>query len=78
MEATGTAGNLSGLAPNGTAEPAVMVATGWRLPVAVTGAEFLWAFAGGAAEFAAEVTGDSKPSLLLKGAGIAADSALVV
>ena len=79
MEATGTAGNLSGLAPNGTAEPAVMVATGWRLlPVAVIGAEFLWAFAGGAAEFAAEVTGDSKPSLLLKGAGIAADSALVV
>ena len=28
MEATDTAGNFSELAPNGTAEPAVMVATG--------------------------------------------------
>jgi hypothetical protein len=55
MEATGTAGNLSGLALNGTAQPAVMVATGWRLPVAFTGSEFLWAFADGAAECASEV-----------------------
>jgi hypothetical protein len=63
MEATGTAGNLSGLALNGTAQPAVtlrgssgqVVATGWRLPAAFTGSEFLWAIAGGSAECASEV-----------------------
>ena len=55
MEATGTAGNLLGLALKGTAEPAVMVATGCRLPVAFTGTEFLLAFACGAADGAAEV-----------------------
>jgi len=55
MVATDTAGNFSGLAPNGTAQPAVMVATGWRQPVAFTGSEFLLAFAGGAAECAAKV-----------------------
>jgi hypothetical protein len=55
MEATGTAGNLSWLALKGTAEPAVMVTTGWRRPVAFTGSEFLWAFAGGTAECAVKV-----------------------
>jgi hypothetical protein len=55
MEATGTAGNLSLLAPKGTAEPAVMVATRWNLRVESRGPEFLWACAGGAAEFAAKV-----------------------
>ena len=79
MEATGTAGNLSGLAPNGTAEPAVMVATGWRLlPVAVIGAEFLWAFAGGAAEFAAEVTGNGEPFFSGTRAGVGAGAELSV
>ena len=63
MEATGTAGNLSGLAPNGTAEPAVMVATGWMLPVAFTGSEFLWACAGGTAEFAVKESADGGPSI---------------
>jgi len=55
MVATDTAGNFSGLALNGTAQPAVMVATGWRQTVAFTGSEFLWACAGGTAECAAEV-----------------------
>lgn len=55
MEATGTAGNFSGLAHWGTAEPAVMVATCWNLRVESTEPEFFWAFAGGAAEFAAKV-----------------------
>jgi hypothetical protein len=63
MEATGTAGNLSGLAPKGTAEPAVMVATGWRLPVAFTRSEFLWACAGGTAEFAVKESADGGPSI---------------
>ena len=52
MEATGTTGNLPWLAPKGTAEPAVMAATGWRLPVAFTGSEVFWACAGGTAECA--------------------------
>jgi len=52
MEATGTAVNLSGLAPKGTAEPAVMVATGEKRPVAFTGSEVFWACAGGTAECA--------------------------
>jgi hypothetical protein len=59
MEATGTAGNLSGLALNGTAQPAVMVATGWRLPVAFTESEFLWAIAGGSAECASALRDSS-------------------
>jgi hypothetical protein len=46
MEATGTAGNLLGLALNGSAEPAVMVTTGWRPPVESIAPEFLWAVAG--------------------------------
>jgi hypothetical protein len=45
MEATGTAGNLLGLALNGSAEPAVMVTTGWRRPVESIGSEFLLAVA---------------------------------
>jgi hypothetical protein len=53
-----------------------MVATGWKLPIAFTGAEFLWACACGAAEFAAEVTGDDKPSFLGTEAGVEAESAL--
>ena len=64
IEATGTAGNLSGLAPKGTAEPTVTVATGWRLPVVRTGSEFLWACAGGAAECVAEVADGCTPSFL--------------
>jgi hypothetical protein len=63
MEATGTAGNLSGLAPNGTAQPAVMVATGWRRPVAFTGSEFFWACAGGTAECAVKESADGGPSI---------------
>ena len=86
--ATDTAGNFPGLSPKGIAEPAMVVATGEDLPVALgaglmapslfllslkgtaefaavvtggeppvllTGSELLWAFAGGAAEGAAEV-----------------------
>jgi len=76
MEATGTAGNLSGLALNGTAEPAVMVATGWRLPVAFTGSEFLWACACGAAGCASKVFDGGTPSFLGAEPGVGARSAL--
>ena len=76
IEATGTAGNFSGLAPKGTAQPAVMEATGWKLPVVRTGSEFLWAFAGGAAEFASKVFDGGTPSFSCAGAG--ARSAVVV
>src|SRR5271170_2908297 len=62
MVATGTAGNLSGLAPNGTAQPAVMVATGERQPVAFTGSEFLGACACGTAECAVKESADNGPS----------------
>jgi hypothetical protein len=37
---------LLGLALNGSAEPAVMVTTGWRRPVESIAPEFLGAFAG--------------------------------
>jgi hypothetical protein len=55
IEATVTAGNLSWLAPKGTAEPAVMVATGGKLLVEATAPEFLWAVAKGSANRAEKV-----------------------
>jgi hypothetical protein len=75
MEATGTAGNLSGLALNGTADPAVMVATGVKLPVEPTALEFLWACAGGVAEVATVVADGGTPSFLCTGAEADAASA---
>ncbi len=62
MVATGTVGNLLGLALNGAANPAVMVATGDELPVAFTGSEFLWACAGGTAECAVKESADGGPT----------------
>jgi len=78
IEATGTAGNLSGLALKGTAEPAVMVATGWSLPVVLTGSEFLSACARGTADCAVKVSSDGEPSLLGTEAGADAGSVAVV
>ena len=67
MEATGTAGNLSGLSPKGTARPAVIVATGETLPVAFAGAEFLLACAGGTAETAVTESADAGPCFFSRG-----------
>ena len=64
IEATGTAGNFSELALNGTACPAVMVTTGWSLPVVLTGSEFLSACAGGTAEDAVKVSDAGTPPFL--------------
>jgi hypothetical protein len=68
--ATGTAGNLLGLALKGTAEPAVMVTTGWRRPVEFIIPEFFTASAGSAAECAPEVAaGEASAAFEALGAG---------
>jgi hypothetical protein len=70
MEATGTAGNLLGLALNGSAEPAVMVTTGWRRPVESIAPEFLWAVAKGSANCAEKVAaGEASAAFETLGAG---------
>jgi hypothetical protein len=66
--AAGTASAAFGIKPRpltkGAAKFAAVVATGGEPPVLFTGPEFFWASARGAAEVAAEVKDDGKPSFL--------------